>query len=380
MMKIWVLIFSLLAFGAKGAVEKIPTPEDTKLTKEITKGFKTSEDVNVLITNKYGQVIVHTWAKDSVSVSVTVEVEGKNESEAAKQMDRIHVEMSQSMNQVSLETVFDQSSQFFKDLWNSVSEMSSAVSSKGKVSINYEFFVPEKANLDIVHKFGNVVVDGLRGKLKVDLNHGDFTTGDLANFANISLGFGRAKINSVDIAMINLKGATLLLAQANQLELNAASSEIELGTVENLKLASRNDVFKIARVNSFIGRSQFTDMNVKQLVGNIDVNLFYGGIFVEHVEMNFRQLQLTSKSAQVRVDFDVAATFTYKLSGRDDRIYLPAEFSDLQKRADFQNEKNVLLTGEYGYNEPKSTVDIKAENADLTIKLAPTLPYSSFKK
>jgi len=80
---------------------------DTKLTKHVSQSYKAEKDVTVDVSNKYGQVIINTWQKDSVKVEVEITAHGKNDDNVEKALKRIDLDFKQSGNFITLETVLD---------------------------------------------------------------------------------------------------------------------------------------------------------------------------------------------------------------------------------------------------------------------------------
>ena len=98
--------------------------QDTKLQKTISRDFKAPEGRSLEITNKYGDLIINTWDKDSIKVEIEITAYGKNDDAAEKLMNRIDFDFDQSLNYIEIETVFDRKSGFFQELWNDISDYS----------------------------------------------------------------------------------------------------------------------------------------------------------------------------------------------------------------------------------------------------------------
>ncbi|HPR31354.1 MAG TPA: hypothetical protein PLK12_04625, partial [Prolixibacteraceae bacterium] len=65
-------------------------------TRQLSKGFRINKSSVVDINNKYGDVSIETWEKDSVWVEIFVQVSEKNREKLRKKMNEISFELTQS--------------------------------------------------------------------------------------------------------------------------------------------------------------------------------------------------------------------------------------------------------------------------------------------
>lgn len=354
--------------------------DDSKLTKEITKGFKVNPDVMVDLINKYGQISVNDWDKDSVGIKVTITVTGRTDIEVRKQLERIDFDFKHTLNFLTLETLFENRSSLAKEFLSAVTESSRSISGKSKVNVDYELSVPRRAHISITNKFGDVYLGDRNGKLKVDLTHGDLRASSVSGFADISVGFGRATIKQLKTAKIVLRGAALKLESVQKLELASSTSDIDIGKVDNLILDTRNDILRFESINTASGKAYFTDLRIDALVNSANLDVFYGGLVITQIDDKMSKIKITAKSANLALTFGLNSTFTYTLIGNEDKIFLPAEFSNLTKSIDNVDNRKVNLTGKYGYSEKVGSVNVDTDNGELLIYLSSPIPVSNNKK
>lgn len=354
--------------------------DDAKLTKQVQRGFKVKSDVSIDLSNKYGQITVNSWEKDSVAVTVVVTVYGKTDFEAQRQLDRIDIGFRHSSNFLTVETKFEAGNAVTKDLWNSVSDASRAITNKSKVVVDYEVWLPSAAALAISNKFGDVYIGGHNGRFRLDLSHGDLMAGQFEGYTDLSIGFGKAKVQSLTTGKLSLKGASLDLLKSSKLDINSSSSDISIGILGSLFIDSRNDKVYIENVSEVSGKGYFTDMRIQKLATQLDASMFYGGISIAQSEVQFKRIKIISKNTTVSLNLDLASTFDYLISGREEKIFLPSEMKDLKKEVDRMVERNVLLTGTYGYAKVKGIVDINADNGEVIVTMQPPVPFSTNKK
>ncbi|MCK5370553.1 MAG: hypothetical protein KAQ62_18450, partial [Cyclobacteriaceae bacterium] len=148
--------------------------QETKLSKSINKTFEVSDDLNLEVINKYGNVIIDTWPRNEVSLKIEIIAYGKDGNTAEKLMDRVEFDFKHSNDFLEIESVFDRKKSFFKDLVNAVGDYSASLLSKHKLQVNYELNIPEStASITIDNRFGDIHLGDVKGRLNIKLAHGN---------------------------------------------------------------------------------------------------------------------------------------------------------------------------------------------------------------
>jgi hypothetical protein len=371
-----ILVFSLYLQGVgwAGILGNKDRDDDTRLTKVIERGFEVKSNVTIDLSNKYGQVILNSWDRDSVVLKIQITAYGKNDDAVEKMMDRVDFDFNNTANFLTIETVFDRNSGVFKDLWNSVSDASKTLISKSRITVDYEIYVPTKSTVEVVNRFGNIYVNQHGGKLIIDLSHGDFRASNLEAPLDLTLGYGRANIRTIREARINLKGD---INRAAQLDLESTSSEVYIQDVSSLRLDSRNDQMRLDEVGYIAGKANFSDIQIDRLFESTDIDLLYGELDINTVMASFSRIRINGRTADVQLNFDPSSNFTVDLYGRQERIILPTAMAGFQSLEDEDDNKNVRISGVYGQGNGSKTVDVEIDNGDLIITLEEPVPYTT---
>ncbi len=374
-----ILIFSLYLYGVgwAGILGNKDRDDDTRLTKVIERGFKVRSNVTIDLSNKYGQVILNSWDRDSVAINIQITAYGKNDDAVEKLMDRVDFDFNNTANFLTIETVFDRNSGVFKDLWNSISDASKTLISKSRITVDYEMYVPAKSTVELINRFGNIYINQHSGKLLVDLSHGDFRASNLEAPLDLTLGYGRANIRAIREARINLKGGELDINRASQLDLESTSSEVYIQDVSSLRLDSRNDEMRLDEVGYIAGKANFSDLQIGQLFESTDIDLLYGELDISTVMASFSRIRINGRTADVQLNFDPLSNFRIDLFGRQERIILPTAMAEFQSVEDEDDNKNVRISGIYGQGNGSKTVDVEIDNGDLIITLEEPVPYTT---
>lgn len=340
------------------------------LIKNISQSFKVDDKSTVELTNKYGQVILQTWDKDSVEVKVKITAYGKNDETLTKNMERVDIDFTNFADVLTIETVLDRNSSVFKEVINSLGDYSKTLISKNKISIDYELTIPHDASLKLDNRYGDVYVESLRQESTISVAHGDFKADELTGTSKLNLSFCKARIKKLDKAFLELKGAELDLREGGDIVLTSSSSTFEVKTVQSLKVDSRNDKIHLEKATAVRGYSSFSNILIDSILDRIDMELNYGDLLVHSVRSNFNLVALKSKTADVNVSLDMGSYFSAALTGREDRMFLTSNFMGMNKTRSPDNDRVITLTGVVGMIKPKqSQVTIEGESGEVTVYL-----------
>ncbi|MEO9803177.1 MAG: hypothetical protein ABJF04_08025 [Reichenbachiella sp.] len=362
----------LLAIGVILAAY-ITHAQTRTLTKNISQSFEIEEKSTIELTNKYGQVIVDTWDKDSVIVNVKITAYGKNDEALTKNMQRVNVEFKNFGDLLNIETVLDRNSSMFKEVMNSLGDYSKTIISKNKISIDYDLIIPHKAILILDNKFGDVYVQNLTQKATIKVAHGDFKAEELSGTSRLNFSFGKVRIKKLEKAFIELKGADFDLREGGDIDLTSSSSTFDVRAVKSLKVDSRNDKIYLEKVTAVRGYSSFSNVLIDSMLDRIDMELNYGDIRINSINSNFNLVNLKSRTADVNISLDMGAYFLATLKGREDRMFLTRNFMGMEKVRNDENEKIITLSGEVGMIKAKrSQVNIEGESGEVIVYLEET--------
>ncbi len=357
-----LLVFIGLAISAIGA-------DDTKLTKSIEKKYKVSSNVNIDINNKYGQVIVNTWSKDSVLVNIEVTAFGKNSSDTRKTLDRVDFDFNQVSNFLTIQTVFDRSTGTFKEFFNSIGDYSKSLLSKNKLQVDYEIYVPEKSSLDLKNKFGDVYINRHEGRLKLVMSHGDFKANDLTGSSTIVLSFGNLSVKNLQDSDLDVRASEVEIQKTANLSLRSSSSEIEIKEAFSVKVDSRNDKIDIDKLQVIQGKGVFSKIRLGEVESLIDLDLSYGDIRTDLVRSKFSKVEIESRSADINLVISDRSSFKAYWVVREDNLSRDQVFKDFSAKPHDDRKGYSVITGSYGSGEA-SEITIKAQGGDVSVKLS----------
>jgi hypothetical protein len=138
-------------------------------------------------------------------------------------------------------------------------------------------------------------------------------------------------IKSLGSANLKLSYSDLVLNEVSQLDLVSKSSELNVDSVNVLKIDSRRDRLYFKKVEFFYGKSNFTQVWVYDFLRESDVYMKYGELTIEHVMPGFSKLSVESEYTDLTLGFDRATSMGFNILHHEKsqlRLPDPAEVSE----------------------------------------------------
>lgn len=360
---IWLMILSFQAFGTE-------IVSDDDVTRTITRSFHVKKSDQLEISNKYGQIVIGTWDEDSVKVRIDITAFGKTYSEARKTMERVDIDFERSGSYINIETVFDRSSNYFVELWNSLSDDTKALLSKSKIEVNYEVMVPKYLKLEIENKFGDLFMEDLTGSIDISLLHGNLRAGELSGKTYIDMGFGDIKVDKIKNARLNLKGVYAEIKEAGNLNITSSASEWWIKNVDDIKINSRSDRnIRIDHVDVIDGEVLFSSLKIGELDRRANIDFNFADLKIETVAWNFELIDLNLSASDVRLSLNTKSYLkVVDIEARENKLVVPLAFLELDKDILDEKKELIRLSGDIGAaNSYPAVLKINSGNGDVDI-------------
>ncbi|WP_202241891.1 DUF4097 family beta strand repeat-containing protein [Fulvivirga sediminis] len=363
-----MLCFLSLALGVVKAEEK----EDTKSIRLIEKSFNVEAGGFLELMNKYGQVDVHTWNKDSVKVKVEIVGYGKDEDDAEKLTDRVNIDFNKTGQYLIIETILDRKSGFFKELWNNINDYSKTLLSKNKIEINYEIYMPRSFNLELDNKFGDVYLHELFGKCEVRVTHGNLRANKFNGTTKIDVGYGDIRIKELSDGQLILKSVEGEVLKMGKVDINSVSSDLRIVEANDITLESKSDrklIFE--KLNYIKGNTSFSELEIESLNKSADMDMSYGSVSFKSVPFSFNKIDIRSKYTDVFLDFFPNSYLKVDITAKDENLRLPFENVKTKKEYLDDKQKEVRVTGRIGVETNYlGYVNIEANGGDISLSLS----------
>lgn len=326
-------------------------------TREVKKGFRVSKGSVIDIGNKYGDIEIDTWDKDSVKVEVFVRVSEKSRDKLKKKMSEISFEMSQSGHYLVINTrIGDKNNVIFSE-FNKIKESIGVGDSQ--VEINMKVKLPNNLELKVANKFGNIYINDYKGDMTIDIANGKLKAHDLTGYVNLKLSFGDATINTLGSGALEIYYSDMNLSSAKKLRITSKTSDITITEIEDLLANSSRDTYRIRMVSDFETQSSWTDFSISEFHRKSDIRMNYGDLTIESIKSTFSNIYIDSRSSKINLCFDKKADVNFDIITNQD-IRLPMDSKIDKKEQIDPKEKLIRYLGRTG--------DVKIDNPKLILK------------
>jgi hypothetical protein len=290
-----LMIALLMFFVTTGALHA----GDNVKTKRILKSYPVSPSTYIELDNKYGDIEVNLWDKDSVKFEITITVHSDKEEELNKMLDQVKIDIKATPAFVIVNTDWSEEVGVFK---KGIIKINQEIVSNTKYTINYKLTLPEKTELSITNKFGNIFMSNYIGKLSVNLSYGDLRAHKLSNVKELNAKYGKVKIKELSYGRINLQSVKPFdVDKCLELDMESSSSEIEIDQLKNLTLSSSHDEINIGKVNSFTVSSSMSDISVEDVLTKFYATSKYGSIKLLNVNASSENITIEATKTEVDV-------------------------------------------------------------------------------
>jgi hypothetical protein len=318
------------------------------------------------IKNRYGDIHISSWKKDSVNIMAEIEAFAPNHEKLEKLLEGIEINITASGSVVRAETEFGREITDFLESIKGLTEK--IIDYDSRVQINYYINIPDYVDLNIKNQFGNISMENNAGVISVDLSNGDFKANSLNRISELSLDFGDAEINSVKSGKINTSFSKYVISECGELSINSTSGRFELGKAEKINIESRRDKFFIGNIDGMSGISYFTDYHIENLGGNTDLTVKYGNFNAESIDARFENINLTSAYCDITLDIDPSASCEFEIRHTNAFVVIPDKNIKSQKETLNEDKKEYRISGTLGHNPGSRKVNIDATRGNIYLK------------
>lgn len=356
-----LLITGSLAFSAAHA-------QVYERSRELTKTYKVHKETTLEVSNKYGNIHLFPWEKDSVKIHIEVEVKANKESKADKIFEYIDFDFSNTKYYIVAKTALRQNKNAF---WSEVSDLASTLfSGNNKAQIDYFIYLPKDMEVKFENKFGNIYTTNHLGKMTINLSNGDLKANNLMGYVNLDFSFGNASIGQINDGKLKIGYGEIDIKVAGMLDIVSKSSTLRIDELNDLKLNSRRDKYYIEEINSISGTTSFSYINIESFSEEMNMETEYGEVNFDHVGSRFQLIDLNSKYTDITLNvsdgFNCALTIDHNESAG---ISLPDNTTGLTKEEIDKKEDHYKTSGVLGKSSmPSGKVNVALWSGNFTVR------------
>lgn len=276
-----------------------------------SRSFKLKQGTMVQVYNKYGNVNIMPWEKDSVRFVVSVSVQSKQATKITKILSSIDCEMISTASFISARTVFhDNSTTFWKDV---VSYAGKVINSGSNLQIDYTVYMPVNHPLKVENKFGNIYMGNHKANVDISLSNGDLQARDFVGNLKLDLEFGSASLQDIEKAQLDINYSDLSLQNIKLLTLTSRSSTFDVDKALTLELNSTRDKINIRTCEALSGDASFSRIKINSLETNCTISTKYGELKLNSISRNFRSIYIKSEFTDLLLGLNPQSAYSADL-------------------------------------------------------------------
>jgi len=337
--------------------------------KTVNRSFKLTPETEIEVSNKYGDIQIIPWEKDSVRFEIKLKVISNKESKLDKSFDYIDFDFKSSNYYVIAQTVFVGKGTF----WNEISDVASNLFSAGtRTSIDYKIYLPIKSSLKVDNKYGNIYTTDLSGKLNFTLSNGDLKAHKFSGLSNLNIEYGNIDIDVFEHGSLTLNYGELHSEDIGNISITSRSAELHIDKVNFLNLVSKRDKLYLKNVDTLTGEFYFSTLVLEELSSKIDLSTRYGKIEIEKIGAAVSPFILNNDNTDVKLNFlDESKYFLDMTVDEKTQVYYSENITDIKTVDVAGDEKLISVKSNMGKGKIKPVklvLNVKAGTVSLKLK------------
>jgi hypothetical protein len=295
---------------------------------------------------------IENWDKNSISITIEIKVDYPESEKTTRLLKAINIEINQVGDNISAITKIDDD---YMKPWNKLFDSDSK-----DFSIDWEVKMPKQTNLDITNRYGDIFINELTGKCKIDLRYGNLKANRIFRdnndpLSSLTLGYGNATIDEVNWFKVDIQYAKLDIVKAKAIALVSKYSKVVIDQVSSMVSESKGDTYSIGKVSNFVGKGDYVSYRFEELTKKLDLTTRYGDVRIDKIPANFESIKFNGSYTSIYAGIDPSAS--YMLNGNSS--YGNIKFNSQGKVNRSENSSHIEIDGLVGSDEnTKSKVDI----------------------
>jgi hypothetical protein len=350
MKTIFKIVFFILVFIFMLGIKGVKAHDE--FTRLIKKEFAVSPDAQLTVNNRFGKVHCANWEKNSITIDVTITVTAADQEEADKKFKRISIDFTNSTSSVTAITNMD--------------EMKN--SGKGHFSIDYMINMPVTANLDVTNKFGDIFINEVQGKARINLGYGNLEAKKLGNSDNLlDIKFSKATVNWIKGAVLTLKYSEMNLDYAGSLRLDSKFSDLDAEKIIALNVVFEGGKLNMENSSAVESKSKFSDIDIQRIEQSLNLDIQYGNCDVHEMPADFTSVTIRNKYGDVSIGLSDQAKYSLEADLKFCDLDYPEEKAKFSYRSTTPTEKTYKGTVG-GTDSPVSKVVVNSQYGNVSLK------------
>ncbi len=331
-------------------------PEEVK--KLYHKAYGTSTGITLSIENRYGDVNLINWDKDSIVIDVLVTIDYPSVFKGKDLIEYIRVDFSVAGNTIKAVTNIDE---HFINKWYRHDD-------KKKFRIDYTVHAPAYINFNLLNKYGDVFINELQGRINLEVRYGYIKINRLTRdnkkpLNSLYLAYSKGYIGEAGWLMLEMKYSKLEIGSGKALAGETKYSRLTVDKISSVVLESKYDTYRFGTLNNLVLVASYGGVKVNEVRNKLSLETRYTGVEVEHVSAGFSSIDIDNAYGGVKVRIDEKASYYLKGSSSYCKLNYPsARINRIVKN------NSAEISGYIGDDRStKSTVKVRSKYGSISL-------------
>ncbi|MFK7755383.1 MAG: hypothetical protein AB8B53_00470 [Flavobacteriales bacterium] len=359
------ILIALLCLTYSFTVEAEIDADAQEMTKDLSRSFAVNETSKIEVENKYGDIFIDTWNKDSVRFEIEIVAYSEKEEHLESLIDMVDIEFNDYSSFILVETKIGEDRNI---LDKAAFSFSKNISGTREVRVNYRIFIPPNVKLSIENNFGDVFIDEYNGEFSLDIAHGDFRANLLSDMKVVKSKYGEVKIDEATGGRFEfsfVKGAEL--GSLKDVFIKSSSSEIDIEYINELRVESRLDEIYIDNLDQVSGKTNMTKLHIKSLALGAELTSKYGNVRVDDLMPTAERVRMDGSNTDYSLGFTAETKGTFDL-----QMSTSKEFSTDQTRVNISDtyvvdDKTNQYTGTINSKSGSLRLLLTTKNGEISM-------------
>ncbi|WP_299061595.1 hypothetical protein [uncultured Polaribacter sp.] len=328
-------------------------------TKTISKSYAVNENAKVIINNKYGDLNITTWNKNSVEIEVKITVKGDDLDEVESKLNSIKIDFNATESMVEAETIFGEK----KSNWSWWGK-----SKNTNYKVNYIIKMPKTNAVDLDNDYGSIYLGNLIGNAIINCDYGKISLGELSAENNdINLDYcSSSTIAYMKSGEIDADYSKLVIDNSENLKINADYSTIKLDKAKTVDFNLDYGSITINDAENIDGNSDYVALRFGTVRKQLSVNTDYGSLTIKNLKKGFEKIDITGQYTGIKITVEPNISFMFTIDLQysgfkrdDDKIELYKSISKSTKK---------YYEGKYGLGNSNAKININSQYGSVRIE------------
>jgi hypothetical protein len=336
---------------------------EDEYSKKIHKEYETNDQTHLDLINKYGDVEITNWSKNSLVIDVNITVDHRNEEKAKELLEHITVNFNQSDNTIEVETDIDDN--FNKSGW-----LFNFDNEDKQFSIDYKIKMPASLQLTLENKYGDVFIDEATGRADITVKYGNLKANKILRdntkpLSQIYLAYSDGTVEEANWLKMTLKYSKMEVDKSIALMAVTKYSKLYTDETSSIVAESKYDHYYLGNLDNLVVESKYTDYKIDQLNKKLDIETKYGDMDIDYIPKNFEKISVDNKYGHIDIKLDDAAS--YNIEG--EAQYGDIEYPDSKNVSRIEENTDLKIHGIVGRaKNPKANVKLQTKYGDIELE------------